>query len=238
MTSALKNGMVYLIPSVLHEQGFEAIPAYIAEAVIRCSAFFVENERTARRYLKAIWREMNIDAYEWHVIHKAEESTKSAFLNVLKQGKTVGIISEAGCPGIADPGQILVAAAQSCGAVIKPLVGPNSIILALMASGMNGQHFRFRGYLPIEPGARTKAIKAMEAEAKSTNCTQIFIETPYRNNKLLDALLSTCHANTRLCLGIALTAPDESVKTKMITDWKKQKPELNKKPVIFLLSAS
>lgn len=238
MTSALNNGIVYLIPSVLDEEGFGAIPAYIVEAVKRCSVFFVENERTARRYLKAIWREMNIDAYEWHVIHKAEESVRSIFLDVLKQGKTVGIISEAGCPGIADPGQILVAAAQSYGAAIKPLVGPNSMILALMSSGMNGQHFRFRGYLPIESGARIKAIKAMEAEAIATHCTQIFIETPYRNNQLLNVLLSNCHANTRLCLGVALTSPDESVKTKTITAWKKQTPDLNKKPVIFLLAES
>ena len=234
----MTNGTVYLIPSVLDEEGFNAIPAYVLEAVKSCSVFFVENERAARRYLKTIWREMNIDAYGWHAIHKAEESVKSTFLDILKQGKTVGIISDAGCPGIADPGQLLVAAAQSYGAVVKPLVGPNSIILALMASGMNGQHFRFRGYLPIEPGARIKVIKAMEAEATSTHCTQIFIETPYRNNQLLEALLSACHGNTRLCLGIALTSPDESVKTKTITDWKKQKPDLNKKPVIFLLDGA
>lgn len=232
---ATNNGTVYLIPSVLDEQGLTAIPAYIIDAVKCCSVFFVENERTARRYLKSIWKEMIIDDYEWHIIHKAEESVKSVFIAALKYNKTVGIISEAGCPGIADPGQVLVDAAQVAGACVRPLVGPNSIILALMASGMNGQHFRFSGYLPIDNAARAKAVKAIENDAITKHCTQIFIETPYRNNQLLNTLLKTCNPLTRLCIAASLTAPEEFIKTKSIAEWKKDKPDLHKKSAIFLV---
>lgn len=232
---ATNNGTVYLIPSVIDEQGLAAIPSYIVDAVKHCSVFFVENERTARRYLKSIWKEMVIDDYEWHTIHKAEEAVRTVFITALKHNKTVGIISEAGCPGIADPGQILVEAAQSAGAWVKPLVGPSSIILALMASGMNGQHFSFVGYLPIDNAARAKAVKAIENEAVSKHCTQIFIETPYRNNLLLDTLLKTCSPLTRLCIAASLTAPEEYIKTRTIAGWKKDKPDLHKKPAIFIL---
>ncbi len=235
---ATNNGTVYLIPSVIDEQGIDAIPAYIADAVKCCSVFFVENERTARRYLKRIRKEMIIDDYEWHTIHKAEEAIRAVFLAALKQHKTVGIISEAGCPGIADPGQILVEAAQAAGAWVKPLVGPNSIILALMASGMNGQHFRFAGYLPVDHAARAKAVKAIENEAVTKHCTQIFIETPYRNNQLLSTLLKTCNPLTRLCIAASLTGPEEYIKTRTIAEWRKGKPELNKKPAIFIIGES
>ena len=229
------NGTVYLIPSVIDDRASATIPVYIVDAVKTCSVFFVENERTARRYLKSIWKEMVIDDYEWHIIHKAEQTVRSIFTTALKNNKTVGIISEAGCPGIADPGQILVAAAQSAGALVKPLVGPSSVILALMASGMNGQHFRFAGYLPIDNAARAKAVKAVENEAITKHCTQIFIETPYRNNQLLDTLLKTCNPLTRLCIAASLTSPEEYIKTRSIAEWKKDKPDLHKKPAIFIL---
>ena len=178
---------------------------------------------------------MVIDDYEWHVIHKAEQTVRSIFTAALKNNKTIGIISEAGCPGIADPGQILVAAAQSAGAQVKPLVGPSSIVLALMASGMNGQNFRFAGYLPIDNAARAKAVKAIENEAISKHCTQIFIETPYRNNQLLDTLLKTCNPLTQLCIAVSLTSPEEYIKTRTIAEWKKDKPDLHKKPAIFIV---
>ncbi|HRO46211.1 SAM-dependent methyltransferase [Agriterribacter sp.] len=236
--SPTSNGTVYLIPSVIDEQGIDAIPAYIVDAVKCCSVFFVENERTARRYLKRIWKEMVIDDYEWHTIHKTEKAVRSVFTAALKHNKTVGIISEAGCPGIADPGQVLVEAAQAAGAWVKPLVGPNSIILALMASGMNGQHFRFAGYLPVDNAARAKAVKAIENEAVTKHCTQIFIETPYRNNQLLDTLLKTCNPFTRLCIAVSLTAPEEYIKTRTIAEWKKDKPDLHKKPAIFIVGES
>ena len=143
-------GKVYLLPTFLDEENLQTIPAYVSEAVKECQVFFVENERSARRYLKRLWKEMIIDDYEWHAIHKVEDSVKETFKKLLQRGVTIGIISEAGCPGIADPGQLLVGEAQKMGAEVKPFVGPSSILLALMASGMNGQQFCFHGYLPID----------------------------------------------------------------------------------------
>ena len=141
----MNTGNVYLIPSFLYDDAIETIPAYVVEVVKNCQVFFVENERSARRYLKKLWREMVIDDYQWFTIHKAEQEVQDQFIRLSKEGKNIGIISEAGCPGIADPGQILVEAAQKINATIKPLVGPSSILLALMASGMNGQCFQFNG---------------------------------------------------------------------------------------------
>ena len=230
--------IVYLIPSVIDEQATETIPAYVLDKVKECQVFFVENERTARRFLKLLWREMNIDDYEWFTIHKAEEELKSNFILKLREGKNVGIISEAGCPGVADPGQVLVEAAHSMDAVVKPLVGPSSILLALMASGMNGQCFRFVGYLPIDAAKRMKSLRDLEAVSSRDSCTQIFIETPYRNNQMLDTILKCCHPGTRLCIAASITSPDESIRTKSIGEWKTQKPNLHKKPVIFLLLAA
>lgn len=233
-----QKGIVYLIPSVIEEQALDTIPAYIINAVKDCRVFFVENERTARRFLKSIWKEMVIDDYEWHAIHKAENDVKAAFIFALKSGKNIGIISEAGCPCIADPGQLLVEEAHKNNIAVKPLVGPSSILLALMASGMNGQHFRFNGYLPIDNTQRAKAIKTLEAESQKTGCTQMFIETPYRNRLLMETLLKNCNPATRLCVAVSVTAPSESIKTLTIAEWKKEKTDINKKPAIFLLSAA
>ena len=152
---------VYLLPSLLAEDGLNAIPLYITDAIKDCQVFFVENERTTRRYFKQLWKEMVIDSYEWHTIHKAEEQVKEAFKKSLQRGMTIGIISEAGCPGVADPGQLLVETAQAMGASVKPLVGPSAILLALMASGMNGQCFQFTGYLPIDAAERIKTLKEL-----------------------------------------------------------------------------
>lgn len=228
---------VYLVPSVLHEKATETIPAYIVDAVKNCQVIFAENERTARRFFKSIWKEMVIDDYEWFAIHKAEEEMTEKFREKIKEGKNIAIISEAGCPGIADPGQVLISVAQQMNATIKPLVGPSSILLALMASGMNGQQFEFVGYLPIDTLERTKAISSLELASQKKNSTQVFIETPYRNNQLLEALLKLCKGNTRLCIASELTSPEEYIKTKTIADWKKEKVDLHKKPVIFLLHA-
>ena len=225
---------VYLIPTVLHEGQIKPLPGYVLEAVQQCAIFFVENERTARRYLKLLWKEIVIDAYEWHPIKEINSDTTTAFKNAIKQQKNIGIISEAGCPGVADPGQQLVKIAQEMNAVVKPLVGPNSILLALMASGMNGQQFQFVGYLPIDASERIKKIKSLETESKQKNCTQIFIETPYRNNQLLETLVKTCSGTTQLCVASELTSEQEFIKTKTVQEWKKQLPDLHKKPVIFL----
>jgi 16S rRNA (cytidine1402-2'-O)-methyltransferase len=229
--------MVYLVPSFLAENAVETIPEYVIAAVKNCSVIFAENERTARRFLKAMDKEIVIDDFEWHAIHKVEAEQINVFKQKIKEGKNIAIISEAGCPGIADPGQILVEEAQKLNADVKPLVGPSSILLALMASGFNGQHFCFLGYLPIEDAERIKKIKQIEEESLKRKCTQIFIETPYRNNKMLETILRHCHSSTKLCIAAELTSPNEFIKTKTVADWKKEPIDLHKKPVIFLMIA-
>jgi 16S rRNA (cytidine1402-2'-O)-methyltransferase len=214
------NSVVYLVPCVLDDSALNTIPHYIIDAVKNCQVIFAENERTARRFLKSICKEIVIDDYEWFTIHKAEEEQKNSFRQKVKEQKNIAIISEAGCPGIADPGQILIELAQQLNVVVKPLVGPSSILLALMASGMNGQQFEFTGYLPIDNGERIKTIKELEATSFRKKSTIIFIETPYRNNQLIE-----------------LTGTSEYVKTKTIATWQKEKTDFHKKPVIFLLLA-
>jgi len=241
-TDKKNSSVVFLIPSPLHESGINSIHPEIKDIIGRCQVFFVENERSARRYLKQLRRELIIDDYEWYLLPMASKTTDSAaaveiFRKKIEEGKNIGIISEAGCPGVADPGQLLIAAAHEMNITIKPLAGPSSILLALMASGMNGQHFRFCGYLPINPAERIKSIKELEAESAKKNCTQIFIETPYRNNQLIEALLKTCRPSTRICIAAALTGPHELIKTKSVNEWKKEKPDLHKQPALFCLLA-
>ena len=229
---------VYLIPCTLYEDALETIPTYVIDAVKNCSVIFAENERTARRFLKSMDRDIVIDSFEWFAIHKAEADQLVPFKQKIKENKNIAIISEAGCPGIADPGQVLIAAAQQLGATVKPLVGPSSILLALMASGMNGQQFEFVGYLPIDHLERMKKIKELEAASLKNNSTKIFIETPYRNNQLMESLLKNCSGQTRLCVAANITSPAETIHTHSILEWKNKKPELHKQPVIFLLHAS
>jgi 16S rRNA (cytidine1402-2'-O)-methyltransferase len=237
MMNATHNGKVYLIPCFLNEDNVATIPSYVLEAVKQCSVFFVENERSARRYLKQLWREMVIDNYQWHTIGKAEASLISIFKKELQLFKTVGIISEAGCPAIADPGQLLIAAAQQINATILPLVGPSSILLALMGSGMNGQQFQFVGYLPIDKTERLQKLKLLEQESAEKKCTQIFIETPYRNNQLIESICSACRSSTQLCIAADLTGTKQQIQTKPISLWQQQLPDLHKIPAIFLLYA-
>lgn len=228
---------VYLIPSVLDENATQTIPPYIIDAVKNCQVIFAENERTARRFLKSICREIVIDNYEWFTIHKAEGEVLQHFKTKLKEEKSIAIISEAGCPGVADPGQILVEAAQQLDVTVKPFVGPSSILLALMASGMNGQQFEFVGYLPIDNNERIKKLKELELSSEKNNSTKIFIETPYRNNQLIETVLKTCKGSTQFCIAAELTGANEFIKTKTITEWRKEKTGFHKKPVIFLLLA-
>jgi 16S rRNA (cytidine1402-2'-O)-methyltransferase len=228
---------VYLIPTFLDEEGMDALPAYLLEAIKAAEVFFVENERSARRFLKKLWKEIDIDRYSWYIIHKSEDAAKEEFLRHIKQGKQIAILSEAGCPGIADPGQILVAAAQDAGAIVKPLVGPSSILLALMASGMNGQQFRFHGYLPIDTTERSRRLKELESDSRKEGSSQIFIETPYRNLSLIESVLKICNNSTRLCIAVNLTGKSESVQTKTIASWRSAIPEINKQPAIFILQA-
>ena len=228
-------GKVLLLPMLLHKEGWEAIPKEIDQWIKSCDVFFVENEKTTRRYFKKIWKEMVIDNYQWFTIHQVEEAQINNFIQILKSGKTIGIVSEAGCAGIADPGQLLVSAAQQLGATVKPYMGPSSILLSLMASGFNGQGFTFNGYLPIDTTERKKKIQQLEQIATSNGIAQLFIETPYRNNQLLEALIQSCHPTTQLCIGVDITGPTESIKTATIQYWKNNKPELHKKLAIFIL---
>lgn len=230
-------GTVLLIPTVLHEGEIKCIPGYVVDAIRQCEAFFVENERTTRRYFKLVWKEMVIDDYKWYNIKEPDNETWNALRKLIRENKTVGIVSEAGCPGIADPGQLFVAVAHEEKAIVKPLVGPSSILLALMASGMNGQQFQFQGYLPIQQADRAKAIRNLENESKQKNLTQIFIETPYRNLQLLETIIKTCQPSTKLCIAADLTADGEMVRTMTIKEWKSTKVDIHKKPAIFLLEA-
>jgi 16S rRNA (cytidine1402-2'-O)-methyltransferase len=233
---------LYLLPAPLDPEATWVIPAYLPDYILRCQVFFVENERTTRRYFKQLFRELRpgtdivIDDYTWHTVKEPQASAQ--FKEAVRQGQTIGLVSEAGCPGIADPGQQLVALAHQLQVKVVPLTGPSSLLLALMASGMSGQQFRFHGYLPVEAGARDKAIRELENEAWQKQCTQVFIETPYRNNALLEALLRQCRPATRLCIAVSVTGPQERIHTRSIADWKKDKPELHKQPVLFCLAAA
>lgn len=228
-------GKVYLIPTVLYEGELQTIPPYAIEAIKNCSAFFVENVKTTRQYFKLAWKEMVIDNYEWFVIHKAENEVLQQFTSQLKAGKSIGIVSESGCPGIADPGQILIQKAQQMGATVLPFVGPNSILLALMASGFSGQQFMFNGYLPIEALARKQKLKQLEQYSIQNQYTQIFIETPYRNNQMLQDILATCKPQTLVCIGVDITAPTQQIITKSVAEWKKNTPNIHKKLCVFLI---
>lgn len=232
------TGTVFLIPCYLHESNMECLPQYLLDAIQQCDVFYVENDRTARRYLKRWWKEMVIDNYEWQTIGKAEENVQKTFKADLLEGKNIGIISEAGCPGIADPGQLLIFLAQKMNVKVVPLVGPSSILLALMASGMNGQSFTFHGYLPIDNAVRDKKIRQIEQQSTTDHSTHIFIETPYRNQQLVQSILKNCKGDTKFCIAVDLTSSTESIKTKSVNDWKKDVPtDLHKRPAIFCLQA-
>lgn len=229
------TAVVYLIPTWIDESAPQTLPAYILEIVQQCQDLFVENERTTRRFLKSLRKEIVIDSFNWYRMDG--EGVETTFRQSIQSKRIIGIISEAGCPGIADPGQALVAIAQEMQVLVRPLVGPSSILLALMASGMNGQSFTFHGYLPIDTSARNQAIRSLEQDSLKHQRTQLFIETPYRNNALLQALLQLLQPGTRLCIAADITAPTEFIQTKTVSDWKKQQPDLHKSPVLFLIQA-
>jgi 16S rRNA (cytidine1402-2'-O)-methyltransferase len=234
--------LIYLIPSQLSDDGINAIHPYTLDVIKKCNVFFVEEQRTARRFLKSLWKHyapgenIIIDNFNWQDLDNKHDSI-GAFKKNLKEDKIIGIISEAGCPGVADPGQQYVAIAQELDVPVIPLVGPSSILLALMASGMNGQQFYFRGYLPIDTTERNKLIREIEMHSHKNKCTQVFIETPYRNNQLLEAILKHCQGSTRLCIAVDITGKQESIITNSVNEWKKHIPELHKRPAIFLLLA-
>ena len=228
---------LYLIPTSLGETSFDKIlPAYNTEIVSALKYFIVEDIRTARRFLKKTNPAIVIDDLTFYALnqHTSHEEI-STFLKPLIDGNDMGVISEAGCPAIADPGADVVALAQEKQLQVVPLVGPSSILLALMASGFNGQSFAFVGYLPIQPADRSKALKRLENRVFSESQSQIFIETPYRNMKMLEEILSVCQPTTKLCIAADITLETEFIQTKTLKNWKKQLPDLNKRPCIFIL---
>ena len=229
---------LYLIPVTLGDTPLSRVlPDYNAEIIRGIKHFIVEDVRSARRFLKKVDRDIGIDGLTFFAMGKhAAPEQFAAYLRPLEQGLPVGVISEAGCPAVADPGADVVAIAQRKGLRVVPLVGPSSMILAVMASGFNGQSFAFNGYLPIDPPERVRRIKALEQRAYSEHQTQLFIETPYRNAKLFDTLLQACRPQTRLCVAAGITCPEEFIKTRTVQDWKKRPlPDLSKIPAIFLI---
>lgn len=237
MEDIQNTGHIYLIPNTLGYQEVEAIlPVSIKRAIEKVDFFLVENIRTARRYISK-WRiGKPISELHFEVLDKnTEKDELERFIRSIKNGSNAGIISEAGCPGIADPGAAIVKHAHKLDIQVIPLVGPSSVFLALMASGLNGQNFAFVGYLPIKKHETKSAIKALEKKSKIENQTQIFIETPYRNMQLLDALIAVCKPNTMLCIATSITLPDQSIKTRRIRQWKNSKPQIHKLPTVFLL---
>jgi 16S rRNA (cytidine1402-2'-O)-methyltransferase len=231
---------LYLIPTSLGECNFNRIlPAQNTEIVSALRFFIVEDVRTARRFLKKMNPAIDIDSLTFFILnqHTSPEEL-SGFLKPMFDGNNMGVLSEAGCPAIADPGADVVAIAQKQNYAVVPLVGPSSILLSLMASGFNGQSFAFVGYLPIQPADRSKALKRLESRAYTENQSQIFIETPYRNMKMVEDILHSCQPATRLCIAADITLETEFIKTKTVKEWKGKLPDLNKRPCIFILYKS
>lgn len=228
---------LYLIPVTMGETSIEQVlPSYNREIILGIKHFIVENIRSARRFLKKTEHSINIDELTFYELNKhTKPEDLETYLLPLSKGLSVGVISEAGCPAIADPGADVVAIAQQKNYKVVPLVGPSSILMSLMASGFNGQSFAFLGYLPIEGADRTKAMKQMEQRIYTEHQTQIFIETPYRNTKLVDEIIRTCRPSTMLCIAMNITCEDEFIKTLSVKDWKKHLPNMDKKTCIFLL---
>ncbi|MEG1838484.1 MAG: SAM-dependent methyltransferase [Bacteroidaceae bacterium] len=228
---------LYLLPVTLGDTTIESVlPAYNKEITLQIKHFIVEDVRSARRFLKKVDKDINIDSLTFYTLNKHTSPEEiSGYLKPLINGESMGVISEAGCPAIADPGADVVAIAQRKGLKIIPLVGPSSIILSVMASGFNGQSFAFYGYLPIEPDERTKMIKHLEQRAYNESQTQLFIETPYRNNKMMEDIIRNCRPQTRLCIAANITCEDEYIRTKTVKEWQGKLPDLSKIPCIFLI---
>jgi 16S rRNA (cytidine1402-2'-O)-methyltransferase len=228
---------LYLIPVELGDTSQERVlPSYNREVILGIRYFIVEELRSARRFLKRVDKDINIDALTFFPMGKhADAALFERYLKPLETGESIGVISEAGCPAVADPGADVVAIAQRKGLRVVPLVGPSSMIMAVMASGLNGQSFAFNGYLPIDPAERIKRIKQLEARASSEHQTQLFIETPYRNHKLMETLCQTLRPQTRLCIAAGITTDDEWIHTLTVAQWKRTTlPDLSKTPAIFL----
>ncbi|PCE63652.1 SAM-dependent methyltransferase [Sediminicola luteus] len=235
----MEKGKLYLIPNTLGDTPpLEVMPLAIKKAIERIDHYIVENEKTARHFIKKISSGKSQPNLKIELLNKfTDPSLLPSFLEPCLQGLDMGVISEAGCPGVADPGAEVVALAHEKGIQVVPLVGPSSILLALMASGLNGQQFAFSGYLPIDKVDRKKKLKAMERVSRDLEQTQIFIETPYRNDNLLTDLTKMLGGHTRLCVACDISLPTEYIKTMTVNEWKNEKVELHKRPAIFLFLA-
>jgi 16S rRNA (cytidine1402-2'-O)-methyltransferase len=228
---------LYLIPNLLSEGDWQnVLPARVLPLLTQTRYFVVENIRTARRFMKQVNQDIEIDDLTFFELNKHTPSSEiPSFLKPLEKGEDVAVISEAGCPGVADPGAEIVKLAHQKKMEVVPITGPSSIILSLMASGLNGQNFAFNGYLPVKSSERSKAVKVLEKKAKIEQQTQIFIETPYRNNQLMKDLLKMCSSATLLCIAANLTGENEFIATRPVGEWKKGMPDLHKQPAIFLI---
>ena len=228
---------LYLIPVTLGDTTIERVlPAYNKAVIQGIRHFIVEDIRSARRFLKKVDSSIDIDALTFYLLNKhTPMEAVASYLQPLQKGEPMGVISEAGCPAVADPGADVVAIAQQKGLKVVPLVGPSSILLSVMGSGFNGQSFAFNGYLPIEPPERAKKLKLLEQRVYTEHQTQLFIETPYRNNKILEDILHNCRPQTKLCIAANVTCEDEYICTRTIKEWKGKLPDLNKIPCIFLI---
>lgn len=235
----MQKGSLFLIPTVLADgTAHSVISPQIMEIIPRLDYFLVENIRTARRFISSLKLGINIDALEFAELDKSTSPREvESLMGPLMLGKDVGLMSEAGCPGIADPGSLAVAHAHRKGIKVCPLSGPSSMFLALMGSGFNGQSFAFHGYLPIQKKDRIAVLRTLEAESRKLNRTQIFMETPFRNMQLFEDCAESLHPDTLLCIAKNLTGSDESILCKPISLWKKEKPELHKVPAVFVLYA-
>ena len=228
---------LYLLPVTLGDTSVEKVlPSYNKEIITAIKYFIVEDVRSARRFLKKADRSIVIDDLTFYTLNKHTSPEEiSGFLQPLSEGNSMGVISEAGCPAVADPGADVVAIAQRRNYKVVPLVGPSSIILSVMASGFNGQSFAFHGYLPIEPSDRIKRLKELENRVYTENQTQLFIETPYRNNKMMEDIMKACRPQTRLCIAANITCEGEYIKTRTLREWNGKFPDLSKIPCIFLI---
>ncbi|MCK0147750.1 SAM-dependent methyltransferase [Arenibacter sp. F26102] len=232
-------GKLYLIPTTLGDnEPLEVLPISIKRTIENIDHYIVENEKTARHFIKKISSKKSQPGLHINLLNKfTEPEILPTFLDPCFEGYNVGILSEAGCPGIADPGADIVRIAHEKGIQVVPLVGPSSILLALMASGLNGQSFAFNGYLPIESGERKKSIKKFEKLSRDNDQSQIFIETPYRNDKLLTELIKSLSPQTLVCIACDITLPTEFIATKKVADWQKTTVDLHKRPTIFIIHA-
>lgn len=235
----MTKGKLFLVPTIIAENTQQAvIPRSVVEALKDINHFLAEDIRTARRYLSSLKIYESIEPLDFKVLNKdTKEQELNELFAPLLSGKNLGVLSESGCPGIADPGALAAKYAHQQGIHVIPLTGPSSILLALMASGLNGQKFAFHGYLPIDVGQSADVIKVLEKESRSKSQTQIFIETPYRNNQLLNSLLKALHEDVLLCIAVDVTGKDESIITKPVKAWRKHPPELVKLPAVFLFLA-